>query len=250
MRRLYCLTYAGGNASFFKGIKKKIERMGQEPGADPGQPLRVEVVPVEYSGRGSRVKEPEYRDFQELTLDMAARINAFEAEADVPSDEVFLFGYSMGSIAAFEIVKQRLLDRKPAGLFVAAHLPPHIFRIEKKYDLMDDDVLGEALQEFGGVDERLLKNKRFFHIYADTIRSDYRILRPYTCKAPSQDIPDIPFLVFYSDKDTPKEEMRDWSLWTCAETDFCKMDGMHFFLHAHEQEMAQIICEKMSRWSD
>jgi hypothetical protein len=138
MRRLYCLTYAGGNASFFKGIKKRIEMIGHDPGTDSEREQNLEVIPVEYSGRGSRSKEPDYMDFQELTLDMAARINDFEEKADVPSDELFLFGYSMGSIAAFEIVKQKLLAQMPLGLFVAAHLPPHIFHIEKEYDLMDD----------------------------------------------------------------------------------------------------------------
>jgi surfactin synthase thioesterase subunit len=60
----------------------------------------------------------------------------------------------------------------------------------------------------------------------------------------------VPLLVFYSDKDTPKEEMRDWGRCTSAEVSFYKMDGMHFFLHAHEKEIAQIIYDMMRRWSN
>ena len=58
--QLFCFTYAGGNASFFDGIERDLPE--------------YELVKLEYSGHGTRHKEPYYQNFDELTDDIYVRV--------------------------------------------------------------------------------------------------------------------------------------------------------------------------------
>ena len=55
--KLICLTYAGGNATFYDQLQKELSKS-------------VEVIALEYAGHGQRHKEPLYKTFDELSRDM------------------------------------------------------------------------------------------------------------------------------------------------------------------------------------
>ena len=55
-KQIFCFTHAGGSASFFDKIESDLPE--------------IEFVKIEYSGHGSRRKEPLYTDFTNLTDDV------------------------------------------------------------------------------------------------------------------------------------------------------------------------------------
>ncbi len=57
--QLFCFSYAGGSASFFDVIEKDL--------------APIEMVKLEYSGHGTRRKDPFYKAFDELVEDMYNR---------------------------------------------------------------------------------------------------------------------------------------------------------------------------------
>ena len=57
--KLICLTYAGGNATFYDQLQKELSKS-------------VEVIALEYAGHGQRHKEPLYKTFDELSRDIEA----------------------------------------------------------------------------------------------------------------------------------------------------------------------------------
>lgn len=84
--QLFCIPYAGGNASFFNNLKKYLEDF-------------VEVYNLEYSGHGIRRREAFYHDFEELLIEVKEQIETHRKK-DVP---YAILGYSMGSLAAYEL---------------------------------------------------------------------------------------------------------------------------------------------------
>lgn len=54
---IFCLTYAGGIAQFYTSIEKSLKQ-------------NIEVVKLEYSGHGTRHKEPLLETFEETTEDL------------------------------------------------------------------------------------------------------------------------------------------------------------------------------------
>ena len=96
-KQIFCFTYAGGNATLF------------------------ELVKMEYSGHGTRHKEPLYMSFDELADDMYAGL-----KSKYNGSEYALFGYSMGTISLVEVLKRIITDQKiplPGHVFLAAHEP-------------------------------------------------------------------------------------------------------------------------------
>lgn len=222
--QLFCFTYAGGNASFFDGIEKDLPEF--------------ELVKIEYSGHGTRHKEPYYQSFDELAVDMERVLKERYA-----GGEYALFGYSMGAIALTEVLKRILADpnmEDPSHLFLAAHEP------HSKAELIGytDDELDEWVKDrtirFGAVPEKLVSNKSFWRMYLPIYRADYSMIGQYSFEDLSLQTT-IPATIFYSETDTPRSEMELWKKYFIGRCELFQYEGTHFFIQSHHAEMADVI---------
>ncbi len=226
-KQLFCLTYAGGTAGFYDDIEKDL--------------FEYDVVKLEYSGHGTRHKEPYYKSFDELADDMYTMVKcAFSG------GEYALFGYSMGSISLVEVLRRILADSRfpdPCYVFLAAHEP------HTKAELADfssgelDEYVKQRTIKFGAVPEVLLRNRTFWRMYLPLYRADYSLIGRY--KFEHLDIKTtIPATVFYSPTDTPIGDMMKWHNYFVGECDYYSYEGTHFFIQEHHREMAEIIRKK------
>ena len=138
--KLFCFSYAGGNAAFFNGIEKDLQDL--------------DVIKLEYAGHGTRYKEKLYQNFDELADDM---YNLLKQKYN--GSEYYLFGYSMGTISLVEVLK-RIKKKKeislPSHVFIAAHEP----KTKAELSGFTPDELDEWVKQrtirFGGVPEKLI----------------------------------------------------------------------------------------------
>ncbi len=225
--QLFCFTYAGGNTSFFNEIGTELSE--------------IEQVRLEYAGHGERHKEPFYQDFNELSMDL---YNEFMKSYQ--GGEYAFFGYSMGSISMVEVLRHVLKNgiKKPTQVFLAAH-EPHTKSelLGFKSDELDEWVKKRTI-EFGAVPERLINNKVFWRTYLPMYRADYTIIGKYDFD--NLDLrTEIPATVFYSEKDTPYDEMKKWDKFFTGNNDYHDFRGGHFFIKEHYKEMADIIRDRL-----
>ena len=222
--QLFCFTYAGGTKEFFNII---------EPDLDG-----VDVISFDYAGHGERHKEDFYQDFDELADDM------FKEVKDRIVGSYSLFGYSMGSITLVEVLK-RILEAglpHPSNVFLAAHEP------HTKSELLGftadelDEWVKQRTIKFGAVPEKLLKNKVFWRTYLPVYRADYTIIGKYEFEKLNLRS-EIPATIFYSETDTPLENMKQWERY--FNCDFYQYPGTHFFIQDHHADMAEVIKDKM-----
>lgn len=227
--KLFCFTYAGGTADFFNHIEDLIPD--------------IEFVKIEYSGHGKRRNEPYYHSFDELTDDM---YNILREHIE-PNEKYALFGYSMGAIAASELLRM-IIDKseieQPTHVFLAAHEPHSKMELEKYSDTELDDYVKERTIRFGGVPERLIRNSSFWRVYLPVYRADYSIIVKYNFDNLSFNTI-IPATIFYSEADTPLTEMKKWTQLFQDNCKFYGFKGSHFFINEHSAEMAQIIKERL-----
>lgn len=90
--QIFCFTFAGGTTAFFSQVEKCITPENK-------------IEKLEYAGHGLRYKEAFYNDFLELAEDMYSQIKYKNV------GEYALMGYSMGSIAATEVLRL-IIDKK------------------------------------------------------------------------------------------------------------------------------------------
>lgn len=229
-KQIFCFTYAGGNAAFFDEIGKDLPEF--------------ELVKLEYSGHGTRHKEPLYSNFNELADDLYDVL-----KNEYNGSEYALFGYSMGTISLVEVLKRIITDREiplPSNVFLAAHEP------KTKAELSDftPDELDEWVKErtirFGGIPEKLVKNKSFWRIYLPLYRADYSIIGKYRFEDLNL-VSDVPATVFYSETDTKYEDMKLWSNVFTGVIEFHRYEGTHFFIQKHHLEMAEDVRASINR---
>lgn len=228
--RLFCFTYAGGNADFFDLLQSNLSES-------------VEVIKLEYAGHGTRNREKFYDNFEKLAQDMYKIIYKYCRDGE----NYALFGYSMGSIAVIETLKliiQREEILKPIHIFLAAHEP------YSKRELIDfnNDVTDEWIKrrtiKFGGIPEQLVANKSFWRIYLPIYRADYKLINEY-------DFDNLKFrsnisaTIFYSETDTPFADMIQWKHYFVGDCRLISYEGNHFFIREHCKSIAKIIEKKL-----
>lgn len=227
--QLFCIPYAGGTANAFSGLAKAL-------GDD------VLVSAIEYSGHGTRKAGAFYQDFAELAADVLEEIKKVRR----PELPYAIFGYSMGSVAVYELLWRYLADDQPQHIFLAAHEAPDVEWESKEYAAYDDEHFMDMLIGFGGFEEsdrQMLGNRFFRRLFFQPIREDYRLLAEYKM----QEYHPLPVdaTMFYSPLDIPTEQIETWKRFAGGEIEFVPLGKNHFFIREHADEMAEIMRRKM-----
>lgn len=227
--QLFIFPYAGGSIASFKKLTDRVSK-------------DIEVITVEYAGRGTRAKEPLAESFEALRED-AASYCRLRRERGVPCA---VMGYSMGSILAYELISRHVLDDGLIHLFIAAEVSPKDRSLElRKLKDPTDEQIFERAKRLGGLDERLLKNERFWDIYIKPMLSDYRLFFEYKFAGGGEKIKtDATF--FYCENDTALKDVQKWSELIDGRFDFHEMGENHFFINQHYAEMAGFMNESLS----
>ena len=232
--QLFCFTYAGGTAAFFDTIEKDLNG--------------IDVVKLEYSGHGTRHKEPLFYSFGELSADVYNRL-----KEQYKGGTYALFGYSMGVITLVEILKCILDDPEiglPARVFLAAHEPHSKTELSDfSPDILSDEWVKDRTIAFGAVPEQLVNNNSFWRFYLPLYRADYCMIGNYKFEKLELKT-NVPATIFYSETDTPRKEMELWRNFFTGKCEFCCYEGKHFFIQQHYKEMANIIRTRLNGEDD
>ena len=222
--QLFILPYAGGSVAAFKRLTSLIDE-------------HIDVITIEYPGRGTRAKEPLATSFESLLHDAIDYCRS-RRNPDLPYS---IMGYSMGSILAYEVVARGALKDMPKHIIIAAEVSPKDRALElRKVENPTEERIIERARKLGGFDDRLLSNKRFFDIYMKPMMSDYRLFFQYRYSGISEKI-NANTIVFYCEKDTPYDDVCKWEDLIDGAFDYHEMGENHFFINQHYEEMAEII---------
>lgn len=229
--KLFCFSYAGGTAEFYRGLEKRLDGTG------------VQVQALDYPGHGSRRKEAFAPDFSVLSADMTEQVR----RRLEPDESYALMGYSMGSITATEVlcrIQEQRGMRGPEHVFLAAHEPRAYKALEGVRPEDGDAVLRQRTVSLGAIPASLVENKTFWRVYMPLFRADYSMIGRYDFSLLRLSA-DVPATVFYSEADTPWDEICKWSRYYKSDTAFYAFSGNHFFIRDHLDEMAAIILRRL-----
>ena len=227
--RLFCLPYAGGGASVYRGWGARL-------------PQSIEVCPVQLPGRENRLGEQPFTRLPALVEALA------EALGPLLLDKPFgLFGHSMGALVGFELA--RLLGRErglaPEHLFVAAHRAPQLPPLDgPSYDLPEAELV-EELRRLGGTPRPVLEHPELMSLVLPLLRADMAVCQTYEY-APGP-TPACPFTALggLSDPDVTRERLEAWRAQTTGRFKLRMLPGDHFFLHTTQTEILRVIADEL-----
>lgn len=229
--QLFIFPYAGGSIAAFKRLTGLV---------DP----EVDVVTVEYAGRGTRAKEPLAESIRNL-LEDAIGYCTDRRKQDIP---YAVMGYSMGSVLAYEILKRKAISGELRHLFISAEVSPKERSLElRKVENPTDERILDRARQLGGLDDRMLQNIRFADIYVRPMLSDYRLFFEYIFEEHKDKIrTDTTF--FYCEKDTALSDVHQWEELIDGEFDYYEFGEDHFFINQHYIEMANVINHHLNQY--
>jgi medium-chain acyl-[acyl-carrier-protein] hydrolase len=229
--QLFCFPYAGGGASVFRTWQAELGRA-------------IQVVPVQLPGREARIHES-------LLTSVPALAETLTAEMVPLIDRPFaLFGYSFGSLLAFETA--RLLRKRGVAadhLFVAALSAPHCARSGRRIHHLPDAEFAHEIRRLKGTPEAVLHHPELMELVLPKIRADFRAYETYTyCAEPPLGC-GISAMGGASDDSLSQAGLHAWSEQTSGELTVRMFPGDHFFIHSAGSLLTWAIFQDLTRAS-
>lgn len=227
--RLYCLPHAGGGAALFRTWPNHL-------------PADVEVCPIHLPGRETRFRESRFTSIARLVQTLAPIILPHLQKPFA------VFGYSMGGLIAFELLRElrRLGAPAPLRLLIAARQAPQLVEARPSLHRLSDKEFFETLHHrYGGIPDEALNNKEIRDIFIPLLKADMEMIETYQCR-PEEPL-DCPISVFGGRLD--HIEHGDLSAWQqqTLQPVFVKMfEGSHFFIQTNQTHLLEVIGGQLS----
>ena len=228
--RLFCFPFGGGGASVFHDWP---DAMGNE----------IEIRALQLPGRETRFREPREKDVNNVIKNI---VQALEAYQDKP---FAIFGYSLGSLLAFEVCRElRKQNMKmPMHLFIAALSAPQLPTPHPPISSLADREFIQKVEYYYQPQGEAWNNLELREFLLPVLKDDialyesyvYREEAPLTC----------PIDVYAGDKDraTPVESTQYWSEQTNSELKQHVFQGGHFFIDNAVDEIKNLVSNSLNQ---
>ncbi|MFS4447856.1 thioesterase II family protein [Maribacter sp. 2307UL18-2] len=228
--KLFCFPYAGGSSQIYNKWK---------PDLNP----KIELIPIELSGRGKRMNEPLYKSFKELINDVFQQVRG-----NLHQTPFAFFGHSLGALIAYELIQ--LLRKNnfpnPKHVFYSGKSVPHVETNEKVvYHLLDSIDFKREVIKLGGTPPEFFMHPELEELFLPLLKNDFKMAETYNFTGASKRYDgDITVFLGKDDQQTA-EQCQGWNEYT---SEICKIiyfNGGHFFIHTEMDKIVNIINETL-----
>jgi surfactin synthase thioesterase subunit len=224
--KLFCFPFAGGASSFYLPWKQIFNGS-------------IEIVPIELKGRGRRINETHYQDFDDLVEDVFQLIKEHLVKNQYAS-----FGHSMGALISFRLhhkIKEKGFPL-PNHLFLSGKGAPHVLRDDPKiYHTMDDETFKNEVINLGGTSKAVFQNRDLYNLFLPLLKNDFRICEQNLYDENTHPIKTNITVFTGKDDDITLQEIMGWEEQTLGKFNIHFFEGRHFFLNDHLDEIKSII---------
>jgi surfactin synthase thioesterase subunit len=229
---LLCCSYAGGTSAVYRSWPSFVEP-------------DIEVLAAEYPGRWSRIREPPFESLASIVDSLA------QAVAPLLDRPIAMFGYSMGSLVAYELSRKLRADRgiQPLHLFVAAHPAPHLRRRNLLHSLDDKELLAGLADLYGPMPSAIASDPEMCALVLGITRADFRCGDGYHYE---EDAPfRCPITAFGGDADpsVTVDELQGWGAHTTGFFASTILAGKHFFINDHSRGIIESVAAALEHAS-
>jgi len=229
--RLFCFPYAGPGASIFRTWSD-------------GLPADVEVCPVQFPGRETRLMEAPFTQLSPLVQALA--------QALVPLlDKPFaFFGHSLGALVGFELARQLRKQPgqpavQPVRLFVSGDRAPQIPQRNRPIHALPEREFLVELRRLNGIPGKVLENAELMQIMLPALRADFAVYETYVY---STEPPlNCPISIFggLQDRRVSRGDLEAWRDQTSVSFSLRMFPGDHFFLNTTQPLLLHELSQEL-----
>jgi medium-chain acyl-[acyl-carrier-protein] hydrolase len=226
--RLFCFPYAGIGASIFRTWSD-------------GLPADVEVCPVQFPGRGTRLMET---PFTQLSPPVQALAQALVPLLDKP---FAFFGHSLGALVGFELARQlrRQSGVQPLRLFVSADRAPQIPHRDRPIHALPEGEFLDELRRLNGIPGKVLEDLELMQIMLPVLRADFAAYETYVYSTePPLNCP-ISTFGGLQDHQVSRGDLEAWRDQTSVSFSLRMFPGDHFFWRTTQPLLLQVLSQEL-----
>ena len=191
-------------------------------------PENIRVIGIELAGRGKRINESNYSDFDALIEDMLSKIRI-----DLLNKKYYLFGHSLGGKIVYELSKKiaTLGLRMPEQLFIAGRGAPNIPDIKSfDFEHLSHDEFIDELKNIGGTPIEFFDHPELLELYLPVLRNDFKMGRRDASLSEIKPL-DCDISIFVGKEDELSyEQIGNWNKHTNGICSIYYLNGGHFFM--------------------
>lgn len=216
---MFCLPPAGSSAAIYVGWKKRM-------------PEHIAIVPIEYPGHGTLVKQPLVHDPDCLSQLIFEQLQGYGEQPFV------LFGHSVGAALAWrveQLIQSTALSRQLKLLIISGRPELEFTRQMPPKRFLSREGLIEALRHYNGVPTELLEDPDIMDFFLAILRNDFHLndnmLNDRIEKT------NTPVMAFYGQSDPDIAGVEQMNAWQKHSTNWrgCyPLEGNHFFFNRAE----------------
>jgi surfactin synthase thioesterase subunit len=230
---LICIPFAGGNRYSYRPWLDKM-------------PAYINIIPLEFPGRGGRSDESLLTDMDSVVDDLYARIRQYFKDGSYA-----IHGHSMGGIVAYLLTRKILGNGEPGPvhLFVTGTSAPSAStRAERKFHLLGKYEFTRIIESLEGCPPGIFENEDMIDYLEPILRADYMVAETYRHDRSSS--LNIPLTVITGrEENLGPEEVLPWAE-ESGKTDFITLPGGHFFIFSSAKELIEILSQKLLMYNE
>ena len=229
---LFCLTFAGGNKYSYRFLSEKA-------------PSFLNLITLEYPGRGARMREELISDINLLVDDLYYQIK------DKLVESYAFYGHSMGGLFAY-LLTLKILQRgqePPRHLFITGTTGPSAAsRLKNPRHLLDQTQFVNTVRELGGMPGEILDNEELLAYLEPILRNDFKTIESY--KHVANEPLNIPFTVITgTGEDMEMDDIILWQNESKLKVDFQQLPGKHFFILEQPDQILKVMTRKLEHFN-
>ena len=228
--RLFCFPYSGAGASVFHSWPTAMGKT-------------VEVRTLQLPGRETRYNEARETDIRAVVEKIS---NAIALYQDKP---FAFFGYSLGSLLAFEVCRSLRRQNRPLPLhlFVAAMRAPQTPRVHPPLSPLPDAAFVQKIEQYYQPQGEVWQNRELRDFFLPVLRDDLALSDGYQYH--DEPALNCPIDVFAGEQDVgaPLELTRQWAQQTSSHMHFHCYPGGHFFIDNALQEVQSTVLKALKK---
>lgn len=221
--KLFCFPYAGGSSAIFNTWKNYIRP-------------DIEIRAIELAGRGKRIHEAHYNDFNEVIDDVFSLIID---EIKDNSDYAF-FGHSMGGKIAYELT-QEILSKGlncPKHIFFSGRGAPYVLgKDEKEYHKLPDEEFKQEILNLGGTPKEFFEHPELLEVFLPLLKTDFKLAAREITGKVINPLPCDITVFLGKEEDLIPEQIDSWKKYTSENCTIHYFNGGHFFINEKVKEV-------------
>lgn len=194
-----------------------------------------EFIPLELPGRGKRAKETFLTDYNSVVLDYYSQVLG-----NTNGNPFLIYGHSMGSVLALSVTHLlEKISKPPVGIVVSGNAGPGMHENKKRF-LLENEEFQAELKTLGGVPDEVLLNEDLLNYFLPVLKADFRVLEEHDASRSYSPV-NTSIFALMGDGEERSEKIYNWKNFTYGSFGFKIMNGKHFFLYDHAEQISMVI---------